>query len=82
MIDVFLRRSDALRNLRELKLLRMMRSSEDIVGIRHVMLPSTPHTYNTIFFVMEHMDNDLRQVGANVTVGKGAHRRKCVSVKL
>eukprot|EP00873_Tetraselmis_striata_P018419 jgi/Tetstr1/438683/TSEL_027233.t1 len=62
MIDVFLRRSDALRNLRELKLLRMMRSSEDIVGIRHVMLPSTPHTYNTIFFVMESMDNDLRQV--------------------
>jgi len=62
MVNVFTRRSDALRNLRELKLLRVMTGFDDIVQIRHVLLPLKPHSFTTIFFVMELMDTDLREV--------------------
>ena len=34
---------------------------DDIIGIRHVLLPSIKQ-FNTIFFVMEKMEKDMREV--------------------
>mmetsp|Transcript_38210 Transcript_38210/g.107985 ORF Transcript_38210/g.107985 Transcript_38210/m.107985 type:complete len:602 (-) Transcript_38210:618-2423(-) len=62
MTDVFMRRSDALRNLRELKLLRLMSESEDIVQINHILLPANLQTFTSVFFVMEKMEQDLREI--------------------
>ena len=59
--NVFENVSDATRILRELKLLRLFKHP-DIVGIKHILLPSNPLSFKDIFIVFELMDCDLHTV--------------------
>ncbi|XP_017602858.1 mitogen-activated protein kinase 19-like [Gossypium arboreum] len=59
--DVFDYTSDALRILREVKLLRLLRHP-DIVEIKHIMLPPSKREFNDIFVVFELMESDLHEV--------------------
>jgi len=59
--DVFDHVSDATRILREIKLLRLLRSP-DIVQIRHIMLPPSRREFRDIYVVFELMESDLHQV--------------------
>ncbi|CAA6671418.1 unnamed protein product [Spirodela intermedia] len=59
--DIFEHVSDAIRILREIKLLRLLRHP-DIVEIKHIILPSSPTDFKDIFIVFELMESDLHQV--------------------
>ncbi|KAL3813483.1 hypothetical protein ACJIZ3_014751 [Penstemon smallii] len=59
--DVFENVSDAMRVLREIKLLRLLRHP-DIVEIRHIMLPPSPKEFRDIYVVFELMESDLHQI--------------------
>ncbi|KAH1063694.1 hypothetical protein J1N35_028681 [Gossypium stocksii] len=59
--DVFEYTSDALRILREVKLLRLLRHP-DIVEIKHIMLPPSKREFKDIFVVFELMESDLHEV--------------------
>ncbi|KAH7433858.1 hypothetical protein KP509_07G089400 [Ceratopteris richardii] len=59
--DVFQHTSDAIRILREIKLLRLLRHP-DIVEIKHILLPSSPRDFKDIYVVFELMESDLHQV--------------------
>eukprot|EP00250_Pteridium_aquilinum_P035006 c8446_g1_i1 orf=1285-2421(-) len=59
--DVFQHASDAIRILREIKLLRFLRHP-DIVEIRHILLPPSPRDFKDIYVVFELMESDLHQV--------------------
>uniref|UniRef100_J3L9E7 mitogen-activated protein kinase n=2 Tax=Oryza brachyantha TaxID=4533 RepID=J3L9E7_ORYBR len=59
--DVFEHVSDAIRILREIKLLRLLRHP-DIVAIKHIMLPPTRREFRDIYVVFELMESDLHQV--------------------
>ncbi|XVE53009.1 hypothetical protein DITRI_Ditri02bG0170300 [Diplodiscus trichospermus] len=59
--DVFEHVSDAIRILREIKLLRLLRHP-DIVEIKHIMLPPSKREFKDIFVVFELMESDLHQV--------------------
>ncbi|KAJ9153431.1 hypothetical protein P3X46_026872 [Hevea brasiliensis] len=59
--DVFEHNSDAIRILREVKLLRLLRHP-DIVEIKRIMLPSSKREFKDIFVVFELMESDLHQV--------------------
>ncbi|TYH74300.1 hypothetical protein ES332_D05G389900v1 [Gossypium tomentosum] len=59
--DVFEYTSDALRILREIKLLRLLRHP-DIVEIKHIMLPPSKREFKDIFVVFELMESDLHEV--------------------
>ncbi|TYH29871.1 hypothetical protein ES288_A01G047400v1 [Gossypium darwinii] len=59
--DVFEHASDAIRILREVKLLRLLRHP-DIVEIKRLMLPPSKREFKDIFFVFELMESDLHQV--------------------
>ncbi|XP_031268744.1 mitogen-activated protein kinase 12 [Pistacia vera] len=61
MKDVFEHVSDATRILREIKLLRMLRH-QDIVEIKHIMLPPCRREFKDMYVVFELMEADLDQV--------------------
>jgi len=59
--NVFDHVSDATRILRETKLLRLFKHN-DIVEIKHILLPPNPQEYKDIYVVFELMETDLHQV--------------------
>ncbi|GAB2284293.1 Mitogen-activated protein kinase 19 [Dionaea muscipula] len=59
--DIFEHISDAIRILREIKLLRLLRHP-DIVEIKHIMLPPSSREFRDIYVVFELMESDLHQV--------------------
>ncbi|XP_050218244.1 mitogen-activated protein kinase 19-like [Mercurialis annua] len=59
--DVFEHISDAIRILREVKLLRLLQHP-DIVEIKRIMLPPSKREFKDIFVVFELMESDLHQV--------------------
>ncbi|XP_047334230.1 mitogen-activated protein kinase 15-like [Impatiens glandulifera] len=59
--DIFEHISDALRILREIKLLRLLRHP-DIVEIKCIMLPPSRREFKDIYVVFELMESDLHQV--------------------
>ena len=59
--DVFAHVADATRILREIKLLRFLRHP-DIVQIKHILLPPSPHDFKDIYVVFELMQADLHEV--------------------
>ncbi|XP_024959325.1 mitogen-activated protein kinase 15-like [Cynara cardunculus var. scolymus] len=59
--DIFEHASDAVRILREIKLLRLLRHP-DIVEIKRIMLPPSRRAFKDIFVVFELMESDLHQV--------------------
>ncbi|KAL7163631.1 hypothetical protein ACSBR2_039697 [Camellia fascicularis] len=61
MNNVFEHVSDAIRILREIKLLRLLRH-QDIVEIKHIMLPPSRREFKDIYVVFELMESDLDEV--------------------
>lgn len=61
MTNVFEHVSDAIRILREIKLLRLLRHP-DIVEIKHIMLPPCRKEFKDIYVVFELMESDLHHV--------------------
>ncbi|KAI4373236.1 hypothetical protein MLD38_011384 [Melastoma candidum] len=59
--NIFEHVSDAIRILREIKLLRLLRH-QDIVEIKHIMLPPCRREFKDIYVVFELMESDLHQV--------------------
>ncbi|KAL2483509.1 Mitogen-activated protein kinase 19 [Forsythia ovata] len=59
--DIFEHNSDAIRILREIKLLRLLRHP-DIVDIKRIMLPPSRGDFRDIYVVFELMESDLHQV--------------------
>lgn len=59
--NVFDNRVDALRTLRELKLLRHLRH-ENVIQLKDVMMPNHPRTFKDVYLVYELMDTDLHQI--------------------
>ncbi|XP_004513982.1 mitogen-activated protein kinase 15 [Cicer arietinum] len=59
--DAFEHISDAIRILREVKLLRLLRHP-DIVDIKRIMLPPSKREFKDIYVVFELMESDLHQV--------------------
>lgn len=72
--DVFEHVSDAMRILREIKLLRLLRHP-DIVEIKHIMLPPCRREFKDIYVVFELMESDLHEViKANDDLSPGHHK--------
>ena len=59
--DVFEHMSDAVRIMREIKLLRLLKHP-DIVAIKDIVLPPSPRDFKDIYVVFELMETDLHQV--------------------
>lgn len=59
--NVFENRVDALRTLRELKLLRHLRH-ENVIGVKDVMMPIHRRSFKDVYLVYELMDTDLHQI--------------------
>ncbi|KAM7495363.1 hypothetical protein LguiB_029972 [Lonicera macranthoides] len=59
--DIFEHLSDAIRILREIKLLRLLRHP-DIVEIKRIMLPPSRRDFKDVYVVFELMESDLHQV--------------------
>ncbi|KAK6134459.1 hypothetical protein DH2020_031798 [Rehmannia glutinosa] len=59
--DIFEHMSDAIRILREIKLLRLLRHP-DIVEIKRIILPPSRRDFRDIYVVFELMESDLHQV--------------------
>ena len=59
--DVFDHVSDAIRILREIKILRFLQHP-DIVQIKHILLPPSVRDFKDIYVVFELMETDLHQV--------------------
>ncbi|XP_071905171.1 mitogen-activated protein kinase 19-like [Coffea arabica] len=59
--DIFEHISDAIRILREIKLLRLLRHP-DIVEIKRIMMPPSKREFRDIYVVFELMESDLHQV--------------------
>ncbi|KAI7756106.1 hypothetical protein M8C21_008762, partial [Ambrosia artemisiifolia] len=59
--NIFEHSSDAIRILREIKLLRLLRHP-DIVEIKHIMMPPSKRDFKDIYVVFELMESDLHQV--------------------
>ncbi|KAF6004859.1 hypothetical protein F1559_003145 [Cyanidiococcus yangmingshanensis] len=53
---------EAVRILRELRFLRLLRSHENIITIREVLIPSQRDSFNDVFVVFELMPADLNRV--------------------
>lgn len=72
--DIFEHISDAIRILREVKLLRLLRHP-DIVEIKRIMLPPSRREFRDIYVVFELMESDLHQViKANDDLTQDHHR--------
>lgn len=59
--NVFSNRIDALRTLRELKLLRHIRH-ENVIALKDVMLPTQRNSFKDVYLVYELMDTDLHHI--------------------
>ncbi|XP_065881894.1 mitogen-activated protein kinase homolog NTF3 [Euphorbia lathyris] len=59
--NVFDNRVDALRTLRELKLLRHLRH-ENVIQLKDVMMPIHSRSFKDVYLVYELMDTDLHQI--------------------
>ncbi|KAJ6306428.1 hypothetical protein OIU78_021694 [Salix suchowensis] len=59
--NAFENRVDALRTLRELKLLRHLRH-ENVIALKDVMMPTQRRSFNDVYLVYELMDTDLHQI--------------------
>jgi len=59
--NVFDNAADALRILRELRFLRLLKHP-DIVEIRHIILPPSPTEFDDVFIVFELLETDLHLV--------------------
>lgn len=59
--NVFENRIDALRTLRELKLLRNIQH-ENVIALKDVMMPTHRTSFKDVYFVYELMDTDLHQI--------------------
>ncbi|KAE8721609.1 Mitogen-activated protein kinase 7 [Hibiscus syriacus] len=59
--NVFENRVDALRTLRELKLLRHVRH-ENVIALKDVMMPTQITSFKDVYLVYELMDTDLHQI--------------------
>ncbi|KAK1266525.1 Mitogen-activated protein kinase 4 [Acorus gramineus] len=59
--NAFENRVDALRTLRELKLLRNLRH-ENIIALKDVMMPTHRRSFRDVYLVYELMDTDLHQI--------------------
>ncbi|KAE8715677.1 Mitogen-activated protein kinase 7 [Hibiscus syriacus] len=59
--NVFENRVDALRTLRELKLLRHI-LHENVIALKYVMMPTHRTSFNDVYLVYELMDTDLHQI--------------------
>jgi serine/threonine protein kinase len=62
IIRVFDELPEAIRTLRELKFLRLLKHHENIISIRDVLLPTDVHRFNDVFVVLELMPTDLTRV--------------------
>lgn len=72
--NIFEHVSDAIRILREIKLLRLLRHP-DIVEIRRIMVPPSSRDFKDIYVVFELMESDLHQViKANDDLTREHHR--------
>ncbi|XP_051151824.1 mitogen-activated protein kinase 19-like [Andrographis paniculata] len=72
--NIFEHMSDAMRILREIKLLRLLRHP-DIVEIKRIMLPPSKRDFKDIYVVFELMESDLHQViKANDDLTQEHHR--------
>ncbi|CAN4087338.1 unnamed protein product [Withania somnifera] len=72
--DIFEHTSDAIRILREIKLLRLLRHP-DIVDIQRIMLPPSKRDFKDIYVVFELMESDLHHViKANDDLSHEHHR--------
>lgn len=59
--NVFDNRIDAMRTLRELKLLRQIRH-ENVIALKDVMIPAHPTGFKDVYLVYELMDTDLHHI--------------------
>jgi mitogen-activated protein kinase 1/3 len=59
--NVFDNRVDALRTLRELKLLRHLRH-ENVIALKDIMMPIHRRSFKDVYLVYELMDTDLHQI--------------------
>ncbi|KAI0491638.1 hypothetical protein KFK09_025898 [Dendrobium nobile] len=59
--NVFDNRIDALRTLRELKLLRHLRH-ENVIALKDIMMPAQNKNFRDVYLVYELMDTDLHQI--------------------
>ncbi|KAK8619134.1 hypothetical protein V6N13_133101 [Hibiscus sabdariffa] len=59
--NVFENRVDALRTLRELKILRHIRH-ENVIALKDVMMPTQRTSFKDVYLVYELMDTDLHQI--------------------
>ena len=59
--NVFERPVNALRTLREVKLLRHIRH-ENVIALKDVLLPAQRERFNDVYLVYELMDTDLRHI--------------------
>lgn len=59
--NAFENRVDALRTLRELKLLRHLRH-ENVIALKDVMMPIHRRSFKDVYLVYELMDTDLHQI--------------------
>ena len=72
--NVFEHQSDAIRILREIKLVRLLKHP-NIVEIKNIVLPPSPHHFQDIYVVFELMESDLHQViKANSDLTDDHHR--------
>lgn len=62
IMRVFEEAPEATRTLRELKFLRLLKSHENIISIKDVLLPSDRHNFDDVFVVLELMPTDLTRV--------------------
>lgn len=59
--SVFDNRIDALRTLRELKLLRHLRH-DNVIALKDIMMPAQSKSFKDVYLVYELMDTDLHQI--------------------
>lgn len=59
--NAFENRIDALRTLRELKLLRHLRH-ENVIALKDIMMPVQRKSFKDVYLVYELMDTDLHQI--------------------
>jgi mitogen-activated protein kinase 1/2 len=59
--NVFDNRVDALRTLRELKLLRHLRHA-NVIALKDIMMPVQRRSFKDVYLVYELMDTDLHQI--------------------
>lgn len=71
---VFQVREDAIRILRELRFLRMLKHSH-IIAVEDVLLPKDPKTFNDVHIVFELFDTDLSHMIRSETQYDESHRR-------